>query len=67
VPEPTRNECFTLVIEALADDETPALVRLRRWLKAGLRTYGLRCHLAAVNTPAPPPPAAPAAAQEGNT
>ena len=31
-----------VIIRALPDD-APASVRLRRWLKLGLRTFGLRC------------------------
>lgn len=33
---------FRLVVQAL-DDPVPAIVRLRRWLKTGLRSFGLRC------------------------
>jgi len=35
-------ERFTLVLQALPDG-VPAIIRLRRVLKAALRSYGLRC------------------------
>jgi len=41
LPEPQR---FTLLVEGRdLPDDAPLIVRLRRWLKAGLRAYGLRC------------------------
>ena len=40
-PEPQR---FTLLVEGRdLPDDAPLIVRLRRWLKAGLRAYGLKC------------------------
>jgi hypothetical protein len=35
-------QLMLVTIRALPDD-APAAVRLRRWLKLGLRTFGLRC------------------------
>lgn len=35
-------ELWTVVVEPL-EDEVPAAVRVKRWLKAGLRGYGLKC------------------------
>jgi hypothetical protein len=32
-----------LTIRPLPDAEAPAAIRLRRWLKMGLRVFGLRC------------------------
>lgn len=40
MPDPRPR--YRLVVQAQPDD-VPAIVRLRRWLKAGLRSYGLRC------------------------
>jgi hypothetical protein len=37
----TPGERFTVVVEALPSD-VPAIIRLRRWLKLGLRSLGLK-------------------------
>jgi hypothetical protein len=39
----TARERFALILEALPDGGVPAVVRLRRFLKAALRGYALRC------------------------
>ncbi len=36
---------FTLVFHAINDDSRPAIVRVRKLLKAALRQYGFRCKL----------------------
>jgi hypothetical protein len=48
MPDPTRptdRASWTLVVEPLPD-RAPAAARVRRWLKAGLRLYRLRCVVA---------------------
>jgi hypothetical protein len=37
-----QRERFNLTLEALPDS-APAVIRLKRFLKAALRSYGLRC------------------------
>lgn len=37
------NEPWTIVVVPLEDDEVPASVRVKRWLKAGLRGFRLKC------------------------
>jgi hypothetical protein len=37
------RERYRLDLEALPDGGAPAVIRLRRWLKTGLRAFGLRC------------------------
>ena len=49
------GEEFELRIRALADDDAPAIIRLRRVLKGLLRTYGFRCISCADTTPQLPP------------
>jgi hypothetical protein len=40
----TKAETYTVVVQPInAPGTAPAVVRLRRWLKSGLRGYGLRC------------------------
>ena len=40
----TTHDCFALVLQAIPDPGgAPAIVRLRRFLKAALRAYRLRC------------------------
>ena len=42
-PKPkVKPERFTLVVEVLAAN-TPAEIRLRKFLKLALRSYGIRC------------------------
>jgi hypothetical protein len=44
VPVATDDDAdVRLTIRALPDAEVPAAVRLRRWLKLGLRSFRLRC------------------------
>jgi hypothetical protein len=45
---------FNVVLTALPGWGVPAVVRLRRFLKAALRAYGLRC-IEVVEVPAAPP------------
>jgi hypothetical protein len=45
---------FNVVLAALPGWGVPAVLRLRRFLKAALRAYGLRC-LKVVEVPAAPP------------
>ena len=54
----SQHPRFNLTIEALPDDGPP-IVRLRRILKALLRSYRFRC-LSAIELPADNQPAAPA-------
>ena len=53
------RERFTLTVEALPDS-APAVIRLRRWLKMGLRAFGLRCTAAVelLDDAKKPPPGA---------
>jgi hypothetical protein len=37
------RERYRLTLEALPDGGAPAPIRLKRFLKAALRSYGLRC------------------------
>lgn len=37
------RERYRLDLEAVPDFGAPAVIRLRRFLKAALRAYGLRC------------------------
>jgi hypothetical protein len=37
------RERYRLTLEALPDGGAPPIIRLRRFLKAALRSYGLRC------------------------
>lgn len=39
---PRQGRVYVLTVRAV-EEETPAEIRLRQWLKAGLRRYGLRC------------------------
>jgi hypothetical protein len=41
---PAAPERFTVLVRALPDPEgAPGIVRFRRWLKCGLRSFRLRC------------------------
>ena len=51
-PKPT----FTFTMEAVPDD-IPPIIRLRRFLKAAQRAYGLKCIDVKETTPTPPEPA----------
>jgi len=53
-------ERYTVLVCALPDpDGAPAIVRFRRWLKSGLRAFGLRCvRCEPLDAPAGPPDAA---------
>jgi hypothetical protein len=43
-PERKAIERFAIVLQATTDrDDVPAIIRLRRFLKMALRSYGLRC------------------------
>jgi hypothetical protein len=37
------RERYRLDLEAMPDGGAPAVIRLKRFLKAALRSYGLRC------------------------
>jgi hypothetical protein len=52
-------QAVRLTVRPLPDD-APAAVRLRRWLKLGLRTFGLKC-LSVEEVPNGSPGTAPAA------
>jgi hypothetical protein len=58
--DPASRERYALVVEALPSD-TPAAVRLRSWLKRGLRSFNLKCveakEVAGDGAPAAPPAA----------
>jgi hypothetical protein len=43
MPRHSGGERYQLELVAQADDDAPAHVRLRRFLKAALRAWGLRC------------------------
>jgi hypothetical protein len=49
------GESFQIDLRALADDDAPAHVRLRRLLKLVLRGFGFRCVGVRETTPALPP------------
>jgi hypothetical protein len=53
------RETYRLTLEALPDGGAPPIIRLRRFLKAALRSYGLRC-TAAVQLHEDSPATAPA-------
>jgi hypothetical protein len=62
----TEPERFQLTVEAVPGwGDVPAIIRLRRFLKAALRSYGLRCTEAREITP-PVPASRPAAISEAN-
>ncbi len=48
-----RRERYLVTLEAMPDEGTPAVVRLRRLLKKALRLFGFRC-LHYVETPPEP-------------
>jgi len=53
----TPRERFALTLEAIPDGGAPAVIRLRRFLKAALRSYGLRCTFAVALADDPGTPA----------
>ncbi len=59
---PNGRERFLVELEALPHS-APAVNRLRRFLKAALRMYGLRCTDVREVKPPPLPPATPDGAQ----
>jgi hypothetical protein len=66
-PEPTTRARFALIVEALPDSP-PGVVRLRAWLKRGLRAFRLKCVDAReIAGDGAPHQEAPPAAQEGTT
>jgi hypothetical protein len=56
---PDRQPKFALTLVAVPGSDVPAAIRLKRFLKAALRSYGLRCTEA---REIHPPPAEPLAA-----
>jgi hypothetical protein len=40
---PTGKPTFALTLQAVPGSDVPPIIRLRRFLKAALRSYGLRC------------------------
>lgn len=42
-PEPSPKERYCVTLEAKADDDDPTCVRLKKFLKAAFRQWGLRC------------------------
>jgi hypothetical protein len=49
------GESFRIEVTALADDDAPAIVRLRRALKCLLRSFRLKCTGVSETTPQLPP------------
>lgn len=52
--KPSPRPTYALTLEAVPGGDVPATIRLKRFLKAALRGYGLRCTEAReIHNPAP--------------
>ena len=61
--KPSDKPTFAIVLQAVPWEGAPPIIRLRKFLKAALRSYGLKCTEC---REAPPTAEAPAAVVEGS-
>jgi len=41
--EPEKDDPWVVLVVSLKGHDVPTAVRVKRWLKSGLRGYGLKC------------------------